>query len=333
MTKLNNYESKYRERIHQIRTDELKFLGRELTVWAMTLVLTVISPVLATSATFATYVLIDERNILTAAKTFTILLLFSALRFPINYMGRLIGRAGQALEAARRIEKFLEREIEPTGNTETTSDKDGNERDMDRPDNSNVILSVKDMSIHRGDLHKEEDGVVDEESRDESTFTLSGVSFEVQRGEIIAIVGPVGCGKSTLVEGIIGEATIQNGKVSKKGETVGYASQVPFILNSTLRENILFGRPYEKDRYEKVLEACCLRTDIDQLGPAKDLTEIGERGVTLSGGKWSFGGVKGYMAGTLCLLSWHMCTAFCVWCTLRRLSHPILYRFVSFVMD
>jgi len=64
---------------------------------------------------------------------------------------------------------------------------------------------------------------------------------------------------------------------------VAYASQTPFILNSTFRENILFGLPYNEARYNAVIEACCLRPDLLQIG--SDLTLIGERGVTLSGGQ------------------------------------------------
>lgn len=66
-----------------------------------------------------------------------------------------------------------------------------------------------------------------------------------------------------------------------------YASQTPFILNATLRENVLFGKSYDKEYYDKVIEACMLLPDLQQLGAAKDLTEIGERGVTLSGGQKS----------------------------------------------
>jgi ABC-type methionine transport system ATPase subunit len=66
---------------------------------------------------------------------------------------------------------------------------------------------------------------------------------------------------------------------------IAYASQVPFILNGTVRENILFGLPYHRDLYERVLDACNLVADLQQLGIAGDLTEIGERGVTLSGGQ------------------------------------------------
>jgi ABC-type multidrug transport system fused ATPase/permease subunit len=66
---------------------------------------------------------------------------------------------------------------------------------------------------------------------------------------------------------------------------IAYASQVPFILNGSVRENILFGLPFRQELYEKVIEACNLAADLKQLGPAGDFTEIGERGVTLSGGQ------------------------------------------------
>jgi hypothetical protein len=91
VTKLNNYEENYEKRVTEARNREIALLRRELAIWATTLFITVVSPMLASASTFAVYVLIDEANVLTAAKTFAVLLLFNALRFPINYAGRLIG--------------------------------------------------------------------------------------------------------------------------------------------------------------------------------------------------------------------------------------------------
>ena len=105
----------------------------------------------------------------------------------------------------------------------------------------------------------------------------------------MCVVGPVASGKSTLVQGLIGELTPlqQNNQTDTKcivrGQ-VSYAAQIPFILNATVRDNILFGEPYDKERYERVLDACCLTADIETFHYS-DLTEIGERGVTLSGGQ------------------------------------------------
>ena len=91
VTKLNNYEDKYEKLVSDARHQEVACLRKELSIWASTQFIMVISPVLCTAATFAVYVLVDESNILTAAQSFSVLLLFSALRFPINYAGRFIG--------------------------------------------------------------------------------------------------------------------------------------------------------------------------------------------------------------------------------------------------
>jgi hypothetical protein len=88
---LNNYEANYAKRIAEAREKEVFYLRRELAVWASTLFVMVLSPVLATAATFSVYVLVSEDNILTAAMSFSVLLLFAALRFPINYAGRFVG--------------------------------------------------------------------------------------------------------------------------------------------------------------------------------------------------------------------------------------------------
>ncbi len=274
VTKLNNYEGKYRDWIESSRLKELKLLRRELFVWAMTLVFTVCSPLLAAAATFVTYVLVDESNILTPAKTFTVLLLFAALRFPINYVGRLIGKLGQALEATKRIDSFLRRatsdgEIGPVG--EFAVDEKGT-----------VLFETQDACFGVG---AEPASSTDVEQVTQHSFHLSGITCTLRRGQVLAIVGPVGAGKSSFINGIIGEAELVSGSLTTHTGRMSYASQIPFILNSTLRENILFGSKYNRELYEQVLDACCLRPDIQQLGAAGDQTEIGERGVTLSGGQ------------------------------------------------
>jgi ABC-type multidrug transport system fused ATPase/permease subunit len=91
VTKLNSYEENYKQRILAARNQELKYLRQELRIWGLSLVLIVVSPIIASAVTFAFFVLIDEDNILTASASFTVLLLFSALRFPINLAGRLLG--------------------------------------------------------------------------------------------------------------------------------------------------------------------------------------------------------------------------------------------------
>mmetsp|Transcript_10664 Transcript_10664/g.16074 ORF Transcript_10664/g.16074 Transcript_10664/m.16074 type:complete len:946 (-) Transcript_10664:1909-4746(-) len=121
-------------------------------------------------------------------------------------------------------------------------------------------------------------------------FTVSDINFRVKKSEILAIVGPVASGKSTLINALIGDVPLASNKsknatkITMQGR-VAYASQQPFILNSSFRDNILFGSEYKEDLYNRVIDACNLLPDLKQLGAAGDLTEIGERGVTLSGGQ------------------------------------------------
>lgn len=266
-----------------MRHEELRLLRQELAIWAVTLMLTVISPVLATAGTFAVYVLIDEGNILTAAKSFSVLLLFSALRFPVNYAGRLLGKAAQALSALQRIEHFLDREIRSTATMDGKSRPKVEEAALD---DEQPPLVVTKAAFRVGEDKLNEVSIGD--TLRGGSFTVSEFDFVVRRGEILAVCGPVGSGKSTLINGMINEATplSKETSVSTTGR-VAYVPQTPFILNATLRDNILFGLPFDQSHYDRVLDACALRSDIIQLGVAGDLTEIGERGVTLSGGKYS----------------------------------------------
>jgi ABC-type multidrug transport system fused ATPase/permease subunit len=91
VTKLNSYEENYKRRVLEARNQELVYLRQELRVWGLSLVLIVVSPILASAVTFTFFVLINEDNILTASTSFSVWLLFTALRFPINLAGRLLG--------------------------------------------------------------------------------------------------------------------------------------------------------------------------------------------------------------------------------------------------
>ena len=284
VTKLNNYEARYMERIREIREREMAFLRKELYIWGLTLSITVITPVLASAVAYVTYVLVDEENILTASTTFTTLLLFSALRFPINYAGRLIGKAAQAFESARRISKFMERETMTPSPSAACSSQNG---DTSFAESARPILEVKNGKFRVGGVRiKGATNIWDNLDPGSCLggFALTDMNFTVDRGTILAIAGPVGGGKSTLMNALIGEVSSSPDSIVTHQGRVAYASQIPFILNTTLRENILFGTKFDEVRYNKVLGACCLRQDIEQLR-AGDMTEIGERGITLSGGQ------------------------------------------------
>ena len=118
-------------------------------------------------------------------------------------------------------------------------------------------------------------------------LTLKNIDFEVKPGELVAIVGEVGCGKSSLLQAIINCLILLNPKecdgVHINGR-IGYAAQIPWIQNDTIRNNIIFSKPFEEEKYNKVLSLCQLNEDLETF-EGKDLTEIGEKGVNLSGGQ------------------------------------------------
>uniref|UniRef100_A0A8W7P7B6 ABC-type glutathione-S-conjugate transporter n=1 Tax=Anopheles coluzzii TaxID=1518534 RepID=A0A8W7P7B6_ANOCL len=113
--------------------------------------------------------------------------------------------------------------------------------------------------------------------------TLKNINVRVEKNQIVAVVGTVGSGKSSLLSAFLGEMDKISGRVNTLGR-IAYVSQQAWIQNATLKDNILFGKPMDQRRYARVIEACALKPDIEML-PGGDMTEIGEKGINLSGGQ------------------------------------------------
>uniref|UniRef100_A0AAY4E1J1 Multidrug resistance-associated protein 4 n=1 Tax=Denticeps clupeoides TaxID=299321 RepID=A0AAY4E1J1_9TELE len=113
--------------------------------------------------------------------------------------------------------------------------------------------------------------------------TLQNLTFTVKPGQLLAVIGPVGAGKSSLLSSILGELPKDKGVMKISGE-LAYAAQQPWVFPGTIRSNILFGKDIQPQRYERVVKACALKRDLELL-PDGDLTVIGDRGATLSGGQ------------------------------------------------
>ncbi|CAG8727944.1 8123_t:CDS:2, partial [Racocetra persica] len=112
---------------------------------------------------------------------------------------------------------------------------------------------------------------------------LRNINVSIPHGKLIAVVGSVGSGKSSLLSALVGEMKKVKGDVLFGGN-VGYCPQTAWIQNATLRNNITFGLPFDEEKYQKVIKDCCLEPDLEML-PAGDMTEIGEKGINLSGGQ------------------------------------------------
>ncbi|EJK47265.1 hypothetical protein THAOC_34035 [Thalassiosira oceanica] len=237
---------------------------------------------------------VDEDHVLTASRTFTSLFLFSALRFPINYLGKLIGKAAQGLQACHRFSLFFDREAvveDNSGGVKTngvgaddgTRTPNSSSDDADTPVSDGTAAEPDEAPL----IDVSTNFTVGDPLTSGMSFKVSGIEMQVRPGELHCIVGPVGAGKSTIVRGLIGELPPDLSEPNSRfhvGGSVSFASQVPFVLNATVRDNILFGDPLDAERYARVLDATCLASDVASFKHG-DRTEIGERGVTLSGGQ------------------------------------------------
>ena len=118
-------------------------------------------------------------------------------------------------------------------------------------------------------------------SGDESTLTK--IDLAVGKGSLVAVVGHVGSGKSSLISAMLGEMNVVSGSINTNGK-IAYVPQQAWMQNETLKNNITFGKKYNDNLYKKVIESCALIPDL-QILQGGDQTEIGEKGINLSGGQ------------------------------------------------
>ncbi|RCN25674.1 ABC transporter, ATP-binding protein, partial [Ancylostoma caninum] len=121
------------------------------------------------------------------------------------------------------------------------------------------------------------------EEEGEDVFAVRNLSFEAKPGDLVAVIGPVGAGKSSLLSSLLCEARRVTGTLSISGK-VAYCSQDSWIFSGTIRDNILFGYEFDQEKYRKALEISALNNDIAQF-PRGDAVLVGDRGTSLSGGQ------------------------------------------------
>ncbi|KAK7918825.1 hypothetical protein WMY93_010109 [Mugilogobius chulae] len=254
--KLYAWEKSFIEKVLAIRQKELNVLRKTALLGALSTMAWTSAPFLVALTTFAVYVTVDENNVLDAEKAFVSLSLFNILRFPLNMLPQVISSLVQASVSLKRIQSFLSHdELDPE-----SVDKKGS-----GPDFAATIINGK-FTWDKKDPP-----------------VLHNINMMVPQGSLLAVVGHVGCGKSSLISALLGEMEKMEGDVSVRG-SVAYVPQQAWIQNATLRDNILFGKPFQEPKYRCVLEACALTPDLEVL-PGGDMTEIGEKGINLSGGQ------------------------------------------------
>ncbi|XP_028966861.1 canalicular multispecific organic anion transporter 2 [Galendromus occidentalis] len=247
------WELGFKRIVDAIRSRELSKLRRIAYLQASLTMLWFFAPFAVTFVTFAAFVFLNRDQRLRPDVVFTALALYQNLRVPLTMLPSLISNFIQSCVSLKRLDDFL------SANELEFFVRDASERDH--------AISMKNATF----------------SWEGNEAILTDMSLDVPRGELLAIVGRVGGGKSSLISAMLGEMNLLSGKVHARG-SVAYVSQQTWLRNATFRENILFGKPYDHQRYWDILRRCALLEDIEML-PAGDQTEIGEKGINLSGGQ------------------------------------------------
>ncbi|XP_039258783.2 ATP-binding cassette sub-family C member 4-like isoform X1 [Styela clava] len=200
---------------------------------------------------------------ITASKIFLVLGLSISLKLSSTFFAFAIEFISTSNISMKRIQKYL------------LMDEFSNIR--------NDLKSNSDREVHVELENFTGKWELNDDAKRRSDITLNCVNVRVDAGKLVAVIGPVGAGKSSLLSAILGELPAAKGKATVHGNVV-YSNQVPWIFSGTVRENILFSEEFDQERYHEVIQACCLNKDLNLLIDG-DMTLIGERGVTLSGGQ------------------------------------------------
>ena len=258
--KLYGWEKALLDRLFHVRNNlQLKNLKQLIMVRCVFDFIWTSIPVLITGSTFALFGYLNNVP-LTSDIVFPCISLFEVLTGPISDIPQLLATLIDTGVSLARLRDFLVAE-------EIQDDA------VVRFPPANIV-GEQSVEIRSGTFFLNKTNA--------NSVVLKDINFVARKGELSCIVGKVGSGKSSFLNAILGDLYKSEGNVIVKG-SVALVSQSPWLMNATVKENILFGNKFDPEFYQKIIEACSLTPDLKIL-PDGDDTEIGERGVSLSGG-------------------------------------------------
>ncbi|KAI1335138.1 P-loop containing nucleoside triphosphate hydrolase protein [Xylariaceae sp. FL0016] len=258
--KLYAWSTAFMNKLNYVRNDlELKNLRKIGAGQAFANFTWSTTPFLVSCSTFAIFVWTHDVP-LTTEIVFPALALFNLLTFPLAVLPMVITAIIEATVAVSRLTEYLTaEEVQPDAITVGAPAEEQGE--------DSVVIRDGTFSWNRH----------------ESKEVLKGIEFTAHKGGLTSVVGRVGAGKSSLLQSVLGDLWKVHGTVNIHG-SVAYVAQQPWIMNATVKENVIFGHRYDSNFYEKTVKACALLDDFAQL-PDGDETVVGERGISLSGGQ------------------------------------------------
>lgn len=268
------WEQHFIDSISDTRKKELHLLYMRYVYWSLGALLFLLMPMLILLSSFYCFVKI-QGGVLTSSRAFTALSIYQIMRWPLDDMQNIVTNIANLRVSTRRIGAYLSEEETP------------------RLSNLSVPTHPDDPELGFRNASFTWDN-----SEDES-FQLRDLNFDFIVGDVNVVVGPTGAGKTSLLLALLGEMNLKSGRVflphtdrpespvdpsTGLANTVAYCSQQAWLVNDTIKNNILFAAPYDRHRYRLVLEACELQRDFDVLTDG-DQTLIGDKGIALSGGQ------------------------------------------------
>jgi len=245
------WERPFEATIEKAREHEVERLKKMALARSYMISVMMSVPNVGIGLTFFTYSF--SVDMLDSSKIFTALSLLNLIRLPFAFLPMMITLGTQYAVTFKRLNEFL---LQPEV-----------EKRPERP-LQDVVLRMKNADFA---WNKDEEPV------------LKDLNLKVKKGQLVMVVGSVGSGKSTLLQSALGEVFKLKGEVELNG-SIAYVAQEAWIINATVRDNILFGKPYDPKLYKEVVEIAALQPDFDIM-PAGDMTEIGDKGINLSGGQ------------------------------------------------
>ncbi|KAK9371162.1 P-loop containing nucleoside triphosphate hydrolase protein [Lipomyces kononenkoae] len=270
------WEDMFKADLLETRKKELRKLRQQYLLWAAAVIVWFGFPTVLTCVTFGFYTLVEKKE-LTASVAFSSIALFNLVRTPMDRLAQLVADVIDTKVSLDRIHRFM---------VEETTDK-YDQLTIPRGPNSPCI-GFENATLTWGS------------NENSQKFGLRNLNIDFKVGEITLVIGPTGAGKTSLLMGLLGEMTLLEGNIFLPGvsgeygnhidpdtglsNSVAYCSQQPWLLNDSIKNNILFGSPYDHVRYQACIDACALRHDLE-IFEAGDNTEVGEKGIALSGGQ------------------------------------------------
>ncbi|KAJ1262043.1 hypothetical protein BS78_09G077000 [Paspalum vaginatum] len=259
IVKLQSWEDRFRDTLQRLRDVEMRWLAETQVKKAYGSALFWMSPTIISAVIFAGTAALRTAP-LDASVVFTILATLRVISEPMRLLPEVMSIMIQVKISLDRIVEFL---------AEDEFQDDAVDRTGIPVPASNISLTVQNGAFSW------------EPSK--AIATLKDINVTAMQGEKIAVCGPVGAGKSSLLCAMLGEIPRMTGSVLVSG-SVAYVSQTSWIQSGTVRDNILFGKTMNNEEYEKAIRCSALDKDIENF-PHGDMTEIGQRGLNMSGGQ------------------------------------------------